>query len=289
MPSATKKDLTGVWGSGKNDVYVVGAAGTILHTADGKTWQPLDAKTSENLQGVWGSGAKRVFIVGSNGTVLRSADQGSTWSSVNTGSNEDLVGIFGLDTSELYIVGHMGTILHSTDDGVTWQKQTSGTSLYLFGVWASSSTNVFVGGDKGTILHSVDHGATWTAQANPDQTLIPGKATSYIRGFWGSSATDVWAVGYPYATGMLHSTDAGSTWTATKITGYPWGWEAMWAASATELYFAGHDGDVRGTLDSGATWYPQNTGTTVNLFGIWGSGPSDIYAVGALGTIIHNP
>jgi hypothetical protein len=36
----------------------------------------------------------------------------------------------------------------------------------------------------------------------------------------------------------------------------------------------------------GAAWKPMQSGTTVRLSSIWGSGPSDVYAVGA-GIILH--
>jgi hypothetical protein len=37
----------------------------------------------------------------------------------------------------------------------------------------------------------------------------------------------------------------------------------------------------------GNDWTPMNSGTTENLFGIWGTSESDIFAVGGNGTILH--
>jgi hypothetical protein len=38
----------------------------------------------------------------------------------------------------------------------------------------------------------------------------------------------------------------------------------------------------------GNDWTPMNSGTTENLFGIWGSSSSDVFAVGSNGTILHH-
>lgn len=52
---------------------------------------------------------------------------------------------------------------------------------------------------------------TWTKQAGlsedlPELSLIPAQLLSV----WGTSATDVWAVGYDGT--IVHSTDLGETW-----------------------------------------------------------------------------
>jgi hypothetical protein len=48
---------------------------------------------------------------------------------------------------------------------------------------------------------------------------------------------------------------------------------------------------LAGTLLHGDTnaLQPAPSGTQVPLFAVWGSGPSDVYAVGGSGTILHGP
>ena len=54
-----------MWGSGPNDVFAVGANGTILHsTNDGASWHAQTSGTTQTLYGVWGSGPNDVFAVG---------------------------------------------------------------------------------------------------------------------------------------------------------------------------------------------------------------------------------
>ncbi len=81
-------NLTDVWASSANDVYVVGYQGIVLHY-DGKGWARLESGTTADLEGVWGyvlldeQGAqlkKEVFAVGTSGTVLRS--NGTSWTTL---------------------------------------------------------------------------------------------------------------------------------------------------------------------------------------------------------------
>ncbi len=62
-------DLFGVWGSGPNDIYVVGDQGTILHF-DGQKWSSQVSGTQVRLNSVWGSGPNDIYVVGDQGTVL---------------------------------------------------------------------------------------------------------------------------------------------------------------------------------------------------------------------------
>ena len=61
--------LAGVWGSAPNDVWAVGACGTILHW-DGNAWSRSPSPTTNSLFAVWGINGQ-LWAVGANGTVLR--------------------------------------------------------------------------------------------------------------------------------------------------------------------------------------------------------------------------
>src|SRR5690349_3621764 len=41
--------------------------------------------------------------------------------------------------------------------------------------------------------------------------------------------------------------------------------------------------------NSAAIWRLEPSGTAADLYGVWGSGPGDVYAVGTSGTILHTP
>jgi hypothetical protein len=58
-----------VWGSVDDDVFAVGASGTVLHYA-GTGWSAMTRTTSNDLRGVWGSSGSDVSAVGEDGTIL---------------------------------------------------------------------------------------------------------------------------------------------------------------------------------------------------------------------------
>jgi photosystem II stability/assembly factor-like uncharacterized protein len=62
--------LSGVWASSPEDVYVVGARGTVLRF-DGRSWREMPTgHPALHLVDVWGTTAENVLVFGDNGTVL---------------------------------------------------------------------------------------------------------------------------------------------------------------------------------------------------------------------------
>jgi hypothetical protein len=151
----------GVWGTGYDDVFAVGA-GTVWHF-DSNSWQlaaPMGASITEgtlDLRRVWGSSSADVFAVGTRYTTNQA----------------------------------MASIWHY--DGTSWEFMPSGSEGARWDVWGSSSSDVFVvgdttgsyGSDKGLISHY--DGTTWTT------SIVENTPT--LQGVWGSGVNDVFAVG----------------------------------------------------------------------------------------------
>ena len=215
MKSGTQMWLRGVWGTSAADVFAVGENGTILHY-DGLTWSSMEGGTSQYLHGIWGSSGENVYAIGDNGTIINYNGMG--WSSVTSGTSEHLRAIWGSSATDIFVVGDNSTVLHY--DGTGWSPMNSGTTAYLLGVWGSSGKDVFaVGGyydesgrwyngeawDEGVILHY--DGRAWTEMKND----VPER----LLGIWGSSATDVFAVG-AYGTILRHDGEDGNTGCAVE-------------------------------------------------------------------------
>ena len=98
-------------------------------------------------------------------------------------------------------------------------------------------------------------------------------------GVWGSSATDVWAVG---GTILIHYD--GNTWSA-QASGTAAQLFGVWGSSATDVFAVGGGGTI--LHYDGNTWSAQASGTTGTLFGVWGSSATDVFAVGGDSTILH--
>jgi hypothetical protein len=108
---------------------------------------------------------------------------------------------------------------------------------------------------------------------------LPGALISV----WGTSATDVWAVGGDPGDGggpmVLHFD--GTQWTRlqTGATADLW-W--VFGFAGGPIYMGGSGGTILRYQDG--TFTPMTTPTSDTVFGIWGSSPSDVWAVGgALG------
>jgi len=104
---------------------------------------------------------------------------------------------------------------------------------------------------------------------------------------WGSSASDVWAVGDK---GTIRHIAAGDTqWEiVTSPTKEPL--HGLWGSSPNDVWAVGDSGTILHW--DGATWSPSVAALPVNkkkphLYGIWGSGPDDVWIVGD-GIALHH-
>jgi hypothetical protein len=131
-------------------------------------------------------------------------------------------------------------------------------------VFAVGHTGSFPG--FGSIILHYD-GTTWTTQVET------GSASDYLLAVWGSSPTDVYAVGVGGT--ILHY--GGSGW-SPQASGTAESLNSVWGASATDVFAVGSQGTV--LHYDGVRWSSQTSATTVTLLSVWGSSGRDVYAVG---------
>jgi hypothetical protein len=199
-----------------------------------------------------------------------------------------LHGIWGSSATDVFAVGVGGTILHY--DGNTWNTIASTTTGNLCGVWGSSGSDVFAVGEQegsGDAIFSADDGhlsaehyiilhydgSAWRPMSN---------STSSPKGVWGSSASDVFVVGYPGISVQDHS-----GWRPMEVpigtrTAY---FSSVWGSSSSDVFAVGNSGTI--LHYDGSTWSAMTSGTTSFLSGVWGSSATDVFAVGDGGTILH--
>ncbi len=103
---------------------------------------------------------------------------------------------------------------------------------------------------------------------------------SPLYGAWGSSATDVFAVG---GSGTILHYD-GSSWSAMS-SGTTNHLNEVWGSSATDVFAVGTFGTI--LHYDGSSWSAMGSGTTNHLNEVWGSSATDVFAVGGSGTILH--
>ena len=116
VDAQTTARLLAVWGSSADDVWAVGARGTIRHYKTGALrFDVVDSPVTVALRSVWGSGPNDVWAVGDAGTVIHFDGAAWTVSTTGLGPNEqvNLTGVWGSGPDDVWAVGGT-TALHFT-------------------------------------------------------------------------------------------------------------------------------------------------------------------------------
>lgn len=292
----TGETLYGVHGLNVANVVIVGAQGTILRW-NGTIWSTLpSAGLSGGFYAITGSAANdgRRYIVGDDGmarvdvnavtvertpyaprlysvgmdasgavwttgqrgVVMRS---GASWTTLNLAP--DLLDVWTTAADNAWVVGEFGSIYRW--NGTTWTRQTTPTTVTLDAVWAPGASDAFAGGENGTMLRW--NGSTWSAMTFP--------GTGAVYALWGTSSSNVYAA---TSTGEVLKFN-GVTWSVSTTTPNP-----LWATygyAANDLFATGENGAVWRL--SGTTWSALPSPVNGTLAGLWTTGPTGLYVVGA--------
>jgi poly(3-hydroxybutyrate) depolymerase len=104
--------MYGVSPAGATDWWIVGEAGTVLHsTDDGVAWSQVTVPTVEDLYAVAFFDAERGMVVGLHGAALLTTDGGATWQDVSTGLDAMNSDVTWLDAHTVLVVGENGTAI----------------------------------------------------------------------------------------------------------------------------------------------------------------------------------
>jgi hypothetical protein len=318
-----------VWGSSATDVYAVGygdsenATVPLLYHNNGSGWSgsglPLPSGwTSGYLFSVWGSSASDVYVVGSGYAggkyqPLLYRYDGSIWTplalSLPVGwSKGYLYGVWGSGSGDVYAVGYgnngtalMPLIYHYNGSGWSGTSPTLPTgwiSANLRGVWGSAANDIYAAGygNNGTntapVLYHYN-GSGWS-EASPARPA--GWISASLHGVWGTSASDVHAVGYgdESTTMPLLYHNAGGGWARSPVS-LPVGWNrgylrGVWGSGASDVYSVGSGNNGNQLLpllyhSDGNIWSDFSPSLPGGwdfgyLEGVWGSAAGDVYVVG---------
>lgn len=269
--------LSGVWGSGPDDVFIVGgseAAGEIHHF-DGDGWSTMTPPSqSELLVWVYGFSATDVYAVGLGGTVLHY--DGSSWTALDSGIDVQLWGVWGSSSTDLWIVGgdiDQGEPVILRYDGSAFTPyaldpvQNSRGAHSLFKVWGIGGKTFAVGQDG--LMIEFD-GSQWVeAGAGPE-------ADRDFVSLWGTSADRMVAVG-GRANARIATYD-GSAWSTFAPSGVG-GLNAVFMDDPDTAMIGGVAGYLA-TFDVDGQTLERETGTTtLDVHAMWGDGAGRTYAV----------
>jgi hypothetical protein len=259
-PEAT---YTGIWGTEAN-LFAVGTEGAIVRRRSSGSWETLDSGTTADLHAVWGASASDIFAVGAGGIILRY--DGSGWTAVPSGTTVNLVAVHGRSATEVYAAGG-NTVLRF--DGTSWAPSAAPPpKASLRGVWAGASEALFGAGygvnGGGALLSRAGSSEPWKVVETPAPTIIEA--------VWGSSASDIFAVGQR---GIIVHYD-GSRWQRMEHPAKSENFSGVWGASPQDVYVVGR----RATLHYDGKEWTRMPGVTDYHAAVWGSSPNNVYAVG---------
>lgn len=233
-----------------------------------------------NLRQISGRSADDVWAVGEAGIILRW--NGTYWLSPNRPQvHKAMNGIWvGEDTAQaagdIWAVGDVGTVLHRDGQGI-WACPTSITDANLNDIWGSASSDIWAVGSQAAIFHW--NGSTWS------QVAAPSGVTADLKAVAGSDGSDVWVAGS--AGTVLHYD--GSSW--SQVT-FPLsdGLSGVWVSGKdpdgkSEIWVVGDNG--RTAKIYGTTVTVVDSKVAVPLEAVWGSSPTDIWAAGQQGVLLH--
>jgi hypothetical protein len=289
MTSGTTSHLYGVWGSGPADVYAVGAAGgswkgAIIHY-DGHAWSQVYSDPDHDLHGIWGSGPNDIYAVTGSGPtpkddVIRHYD-GQAWSSITPAlgvMQPFLLSVWGASKTDVFAVGEhfdgSDRTLIAHYNGSAWSKMPWDGRGLLQDVHGTSAQDVYAVGYNfpltGTIVLHYD-GSQWA--------LALFRKTGLLFGIWANSPSDVFAVGWEDPTGGFILHYDGLTWSQMDIPAVK-SLGSIWGTSGSDIYAVG----------DAILHYDGHSWTQVSNQGgarVWGSSPTDVFVVGANGSILH--
>ncbi|MGE0786078.1 MAG: hypothetical protein AB7S26_10345 [Sandaracinaceae bacterium] len=165
----------------------------------------------------------------------------------------------------VFVVGYEGAIVHY--DGAAWTRMDSPTTQDLWGVWGATPNDVWaVGGtarDASNAVPTLLHydGVMWTEETVPDLTPVNARALFKI---WGSSATDVYAVGLGGA--VIHYD--GSGW-SEMIVGALGDFSAVYGTGPDNVVMVGGLTNGHVTHWDGTEWRSEDLTPYPGVSGVW--------------------
>ena len=288
-----------------------GVAAPLAPTLCSSTWSRVTSPNTVGtnvLLGIAGATPSDLWAVGYSGTYGSYSTEALHWdgtdwtlvASPNAGpGNNTFAGVAAVSSTDVWAAGHVDppngglsqTILTHWN-GTAWSLDPNPVPGTLLGITAPASDNVWtVGyvGDLGSYHTLIRHwnGSVWTTVPSPDG----GAGDNYLTSIAGSSATDLWTVGYRNSGGSNPQTLTehwnGAVW-ALDPQASGGTLESVISRSPSDAWAVGFAGQPQTTLTrhwDGSSWTTvpsPNGGTGDSYFlGVTALVGGDVWAAGA--------
>ncbi len=135
-----------VWGSSATDVYVVGDSGAVVHY-DGSTWEEVLVGAEDDLVAVWGTGPDDVTMVGGRSNGIAAHWNGTEWRTESLSPLPGLNGVWMREPGVAHIVGLRGTIAVFDTASFTYEEALPDEVLDYHAVFGVDGELFAVGGN----------------------------------------------------------------------------------------------------------------------------------------------
>jgi hypothetical protein len=278
-----------VWGTGPDDVYVVGQPGLIYHY-DGSSWARQESGVEVALTDVWGPGDGTVYVTGHEGVILRKSGGGG-WSAMESGTEVNLFGI-GSYGGQILAAGREGTLRRL--DGSAWRNASE--EIYQRNT-EDAVIDTLIRSEEIESLTSVGHygvaGSDGVILMNDPDTVVEWQLRRVTGGEdWITSMTRSERI-----SGNFVATDGGRLFQLREIDGGRLAWRERFSPALGAIVYGIHadnadtvwavtnDGRIN-RIDPDNSFHALYEDGLV-LFDIWGSSGTDLYAVGIGGRVLR--
>lgn len=163
-----------VWGTSKDDVWVVGEQGRIVHF-DGSGWKAVPLGAAPRLVTVHGAGDELVLVGGSTQAVIleRAAPASMEFVDRSPSGETLLSGVFVGDDGQALSVGMVGLVMHREASGAVWSRMGGQTlTKDWHAVWRDGRGDWWVVGGNLLSASRFDEGAI--LRFGPERRDLPG-------------------------------------------------------------------------------------------------------------------
>ena len=237
----------------------------------GQTWAVQTSGASVPLRGISAVSANVAWASGAKGTYLRTVDGGVSWkaSSVPGAADLDFRDVQAFDERTALLLssgaGNLSRIYRTTDGGAHWTL--TATNLSPKGFWDAfafwdPSHGMAVGDPvdgRFDLQVTSDGGVTWQRVKGPPAQKDEGAFAASGTCLFTRGAREVWlGTGGPLGGRVLHSVDAGQTWTAAAT-------PIRKGESSTGIFSLAFSGGARGVAVGGDYLKLKETDGTIVL------------------------
>ena len=252
MNSPTEENIYDIWGLSSDNIYAVGASGTILHY-EGSVWQKMTSPVSDDLHTIHGISEENIFAGGENGSFIHF--DGIQWLKLE----------FEKNVSDM-IISEMWAYTES--------------KCLALGQYEYTSISTII--EKTTDLNARMLTNTINKTKEEYSSIWKTGNMLTVSGFISDASSHYTGLIYQYTETVDRYTNTYKTPVLYSVPDTQF--NNIWGETYNDMYAVGSNGVI--VSHKGSDWEFMHSGTDKTLNDIWGVRDSKIFVVGDQGTIL---